>query len=493
MLRGLTPESLGRALDAFDGGDLHHAAQLWDSMAKRDDVIASVKPKREKAVSRRDWQILTADDSRAAKKHQAALEDFWNNITAVDALNRNDSGGISKLIRQMMAAQSYGFAAHHLVWQPSRQGLSCLFEFVPLWFFENRTGELRFRPTGVEYSGEEMKDQDWLVTTGDALMFAGSIGYLAKRNSLADWMVFCEKFGIPGVLGKTKQAQDSAGGRAMQEAVEAFSSDWEAVLYGDDGSGGIDLIQAAGGATLPFQPLIDRIDRRLSALWRGADLSSMSSTQGEGRGATLQREEMDLIEADDALMISEKLNEIERHVIAWHFGRGVRPLAYIRLSVPLREDLKLLLEAISKLVELGASIAVEDILERFGIEQPKPGATLLAKANPQSAIPNPQSPDAAQINAARDRAEEVFLAQAGRLLANARVQDHTTMVEELRDVLRADDATLLNALSGFIVKLPESVGQDAAQVEAWETLIASAMVNGLALAQPDPDDDNDET
>ena len=490
MLRGLTPESLGLALDAYDAGNLGQAARYWEKMAVRDDVIASVKPKREKAVARRDWQILTVDDSRTAMKQKAVLEDFWNNIQAVDALNRHDRGGISKLIRQMMSSVSYGFASHHLVWMPTRERLSCLFEFVPLHFFENRTGELRFLKTGLEYSGEEMPDNEWMISTGDALMIAGSIGYLVKRNCLADWMLFSEKFGIPGVVGKTKQGKDSPGGEAMADAVEAFSNDWAAVLYGDDGSGDISLIEAKGGSTLPFPLLIERVDRRLSGLWRGADLSSMSSGSGEGTGASLQREEMDLIEGDDALTISEKLNEVERLVLEWHFGRGVRPLAYIRLSVPQREDLKLLLEAVTKLVELGAKISVDDMLERFGIEQPKAGDELLRKASEKAVTEPVEEPlTEAQINAAKDKAEERFLAQAGRLLANARATDHAAMVEELRDVLKADDATLLNALSGFITRLPESVGKDAAQVEAWETLLASALVNGLALGKPETAED----
>jgi phage gp29-like protein len=488
MLRGLTPERLGRALDAYDAGDLGQAAQLWQSMATRDDVISSVKPKREKAISRRDWQILTVDDSRAALRQQAVLQDFWGNIRAVDALSRHDRGGIAKLIRQMMTAVSYGFASHHLVWQPSRDRLSCEFEFVPLHFFENRTGELRFRETGLEYSGKELAPNEWMVTTGDALMIAGSIGYLVKRNSLADWMVFSEKFGVPGVVGRTNQGKGTEGGDAMAEAVETYMNDWAAVLYGDDGSGKIDLIEAKGGNTLPFPMLIERVDRRLAALWRGADLSSMSSGSGEGTGASLQREEMDLIEADDALIVSEKLNEVERLVLEWHFGRGVKPLAYIRLSVPQREDLKLLLEAVTRLVEMGAKIGIDDVLERFGIEQPKADDDLLQSSSKAAARPDPEEtldPET-QINAKRDRTEERFLAKAGRLLANARVTDHAAMVEELKDVLRSDDATLLNALSGFITRLPESVGQDAAQVEAWETLLASSLVNGLALGRPDP-------
>lgn len=491
MLRGLSPESYGRAIDAFDAGDLGAAAMLWDAMSRRDDVISSVKPKREKAVSRRDWQVLTVDDSAEAKRQQAVLESFWNNIEAVDALNRNDRGGVAKLIRQMMSAVSYGFASHHLVWRPSRSELSCTFEFVPLWFFENRTGELRFRPTGLEYDGVDMPRQEWMVTCGEGLMVAGGIGYVVKRSALADWMVFSEKFGIPGLLGKTSQGKDTPGGEAMQTAVETFSSDWEAVLFGADGNSTIELVKADGAAgSLPFPALIDRVDRRLAALWRGADLSSMSSGSGsEGLGASLQREEMDLIEADDALMISERLNEIDRQVLAWHFGPKVKPLAYFRLSVPQREDLKLLLEAVSKFVDLGAEIAVEDMLERFGIETPKAGAELLQRPSKAPADPMRGGAGAvdargqAQINA--ERAEDVFIARAARLLARARVSDHRAMVDDLRGVLEHDDATILNALQGFIAGLPDQVGQDAAQRAAWQAMLAGALVNGLALGAGD--------
>jgi len=493
MLSGLTPQSLGMALDAYERGEFSRAALLWRSIALRDDVIACVKPKREKAVARRDWQILSVDGSATAAAHQATLDEFWSNITAYDALNRNDRGGVSKLIRQMMQSQSYGFAAHHLVWQPSRLGLTCAFESAPLWHFENRTGEFRFLPTGMEVDGIDMPQSEWMITVGEPLMIAGSIGYLAKRNSMADWMVFSEKFGVPGILGKTSQAQDSEGGRAMQEAIETFSSDWEAVLFGDDGSGKIELIQASGSsATLPFPALIDRIDRRLAALWRGADLSSMSATQGQGQGASLQQDEIDLIETDDALLISETLNEIERRVIAWHYGPRVKPMAYFRLSTPQREDLNLLLSAVTKLVELGGEVGVQNIMERFGIEQPKKGDPLLRAAtvnpvNPVNPVPASDLDPITQteINAQRrDRNEELFLARAARLLAGAAADDRADMVDDLRVILNTDDANLATATESFLGKLPDRIGQDQHQITAWETLLASSLVNGLALAKP---------
>jgi phage gp29-like protein len=482
MLRSLSGDSLANALDSFEAGNLRAAAQLWQSMTERDWCIANVKAKREKSVSRRDWQVLTVDDSGEAKRQAKVLTDFWNNVKAVDAFDLNKRGGFSLLVRQMMQAVSFKYQAHHLVWTPGSDALRATFEAVPLSFFENQTGRLRFCKTGLEYSGEEMPQDEWMVHCGDGLMVAGSIGYFCKRNALADFMAFSDKFGMPGILARTSQGKDTPGGIAMAEAAESFGQDWAAVLYGDDSSGKIELIQAAGNAAgLPMPALIEMVERRLTALWRGADLSSMSSSQGQGTGASLQEGETDLIEQDDALSISERLNEIEEIVLRWWFGPKVKVKAYIRLIVPQSEDLKLLLEATDKLVNLGAPIAIADILERFGFATPKDGTELLGKRE-QPTENSEQPTENSQINA--DQAEDAFLAKAGKLLAKANREDRENLVGGLKAVLSSPEGTQLNALAAFVEQLPDNIGQDAAQVRAWEVLLASALVNGWAGSQP---------
>ncbi|MBB5033162.1 phage portal protein family protein [Prosthecobacter vanneervenii] len=482
QLRGLSGETLACALDGFERGDFRQAAAFWQPMALRDDTISIVKPKREKTVARRDWQVLQVDDSSEAKEQKAVLTQFWGNVKAVNAYDMNHRGGIALLIRQMMEAVSYKYASHHLVWSPAREQLGCTFEYVPLQFFENRTGLLRFLPTGLEYEGNALAEGEWMVTVSDGLMVAASIGYLAKRNALADLLAFSDKFGMPGMLGRTKHGKDTDAGRAMAEAVEAFGQDWAAVLYGDDGmvKDPIQLIRAEGGTgSLPMPAIMERVDRRFTALWRGADLGTLSAK--DSAGASLQDGETDIIEQDDALTISEKLNEIERIVLGFHFGpkAAANPKAYIRIIVPQSEDLKLLLQVVQTLVGMGVPMAVADIQERFGLAQPKAGADLLQDPG---AKPAPQDLGSLMNQRANaDAEEERFLAGASRLLAKAATEDRADLVAQMKDVLRAPDATRLNALASFIEHLPESIGQDSAQVSAWETLLASALVNGWAL------------
>jgi len=370
-IRNLSAVSLTRALEAYDRGEPREAAMLWDTMASRDDTIPGVKAKREKSVSQRKYEITMLEKSAAAQAHKDVLAAFWENVRYESAWNRDDQGKLAKLIRSMQQSVSYGYSAHHIVWRPSRAGLRATFEHVPLWFFENRDGSLKFLPTGFGLDGVELEPRDWLISSGDALMVSASIGYFIKRATLQDWLRFSEKFAMPGVVGKTAAAQGTPQGNAMRDAVEAFGNEWAGVIYGADGSASIELIQANGNpAAMPMPALIDRVDRKIAALYRGADLSTMSSgASSDGVGASLQGEESDILERADAVDRSEELQRVERTVIAYHFGRGVEPLAQIEIQVPEREDQSTLLDAVRLFVGMGAKVPVRETMARFGMSE----------------------------------------------------------------------------------------------------------------------------
>ena len=368
-LRILSPQMLGRVLDAFAAGDLREFALLAETIAERDDTIKGVKGKREKAVAGLPWSILTSGKTGTADRHKKILEDFWNSVEVVNAFDRNERGGIARLVKQMMSAVSVRYAAHHIVWLPESGRLRATFEFVPLWFCENRTGRLRFLADSGGLDGVEMDDSNWMVTVGEGLMIACAIGYLAKRYCLQDWLAFSEKFSMPGIVGATSAAKGSPEGLAMKSAVEAFGQDWAAVLYGvsDPTRPPIHLVTPNGNpAEMPMPALIERVDRRIAGLYRGADLSTMSSGAGEGAGASLQASESAILEADDCLMISETLRVVERRVIEWHDGKGVEPLAFIEITPRKKVDKRQLMKAMAALSDLGCRIGKADAAARLG-------------------------------------------------------------------------------------------------------------------------------
>ena len=382
----LTPDLLGRVLESFEHGHLREAALLWEKMAERDDMLSSVKPKREKDVSQLDMQVVVEPDSGAAgEAHKDVLLKFWKSVRAVNAYDRNERGGFRRLVKQMMTATSYRYAAHHIIWHPRPDGsLRATFEFIPIWLFENTTGKLRYLTSMSSLCGEDLDSSQWMVTTGDGLMIACSIGYLAKRSAFNDWLIFSEKFSVPGVLGRTSAKAGTAEANAMIEATQAFGHDWCAVVTGDDGTHAepIKIVQAQGNPSgMPMPAVIERVDRRLAALYRGADLSSMSSgSKAAGHGASLQDKESDILRRDDAETIAETLAEVSRLVLEWTFGSGVDPLARVELVVPLQEDATQIITAATQLVDRGAQISAAALMERLNLPRAADAADALHAA-----------------------------------------------------------------------------------------------------------------
>jgi phage gp29-like protein len=329
-IRDLKPENLALQLDQFHNGVVGPAARMWDAMERRDVYLRNVISKRKKSVARLSWEILTKDDSEEAKQQAKALEQFYKSIRATSVLKQDEQGGLSLLIRQMCDAIGKEFAVHEIVWAPRPDGLSAEFRFCPLWWFENKTGKLRFLPQEFATDGEEMAEGEWLVTVGEGLMECSSVAYVFKHMPLKDWLSFSEKFGLPGVLGKTNAPKDSPEWTAMEEAVGNLMNDWAAVASANDV---IELIETKGGAGhLPFPPLVEYCDRAIAAVWRGADLSTIAK-DGNAVGASLQGDESNLLLEDDAEVISETLNErVTRYALQIIYGPDVEPLAFLKLQ-----------------------------------------------------------------------------------------------------------------------------------------------------------------
>ncbi|HZV33353.1 MAG TPA: DUF935 family protein [Verrucomicrobiae bacterium] len=324
----LTPRLLASYLDAFRLGFFRNIAIAWDALERRDYKLQAVAPKRKKAVARYGWEILTLDDSPAAQQQKLALEYFYNHLTATNVLDENETGGFSLLVRQMMDAVGKRYAVHEIVWQPqgksmvdgprvdgANPSLTATFRFCPLWWFEGTQGRLRFLTSEFGIYGVDMEPGGWLVTVGDGIMEACSVAWVYKNLPLRDWLSYTEKFGTPGIIGKTESALDSAEWEQFAETIRAFSQNWSSIV---SKSNEVELIQPKGSGEGPFAALIEKMDRAITILWRGADLGTLSSHNAAG--ASLQEDETNLLEIDDAQMISETLTaQVSRYVLQYHF------------------------------------------------------------------------------------------------------------------------------------------------------------------------------
>ncbi len=375
-IRSLTPASLARILDDFHAGNLKQAALIWDAIERRDDLLQGVISKRKKAISRLPWEILTLDNSEEAMRQKFLLEQFYNNLQCVNAYDENERGGIPLLIRQMMDAVGKRYAVHEVVFKPftqhSKRFLTAEFRFVPLFFFENKEGRLQY------IGGDKkipLKSDEWLITTGDGLMESCSIAYLFKHLPLRDWLIYCERNGMPGVKGITNARPGSEEWEIAREAVQNFGAEFHALMTaGTD----IQAIDISGKGELPYPKLVERMDRAMAALWRGSDLTTLG--QQYGLGSSVQSFERNLLEEDDAQMISDTLHEqIDRCVLKYLEGTEY-PKAYFQLKASPNKNLNNDLNIIKTLWDMGVELSLNDVREHFGINPPANHEDLLKKS-----------------------------------------------------------------------------------------------------------------
>jgi GNAT superfamily N-acetyltransferase len=368
-LRSLTPERLASALDQSAAGWLREQALICEVIEQREAIVRSVMTKRRAAVARRDWQIVMPDpDDPKAEAHKATLEHFYNNLTVTDAADLNVRTGFSGLLRQMMDAIIQRYAVHEIIWKPGADGLTAELRRVPLYFFENRTGKLRFVGPETRADGVDLEEDGWMVTVADGIGEAISICYMYKRMGVQDLLAFSEKFSIPGVLGRTSAKKDSPEGIAMRDSVLAYASEWVGLVYGDDGAikDPIQVIQTPGAATLPQMTIAEYMDRMIATLVRGGDLSTIS--RKDSTGSNPQEDETAALLEDDCALVSETLQtQLDRLVIRMVHGDET-PAAYIVVNPPDTTDARREIEIDEALARLGVKQKPEDLAERYGRE-----------------------------------------------------------------------------------------------------------------------------
>ncbi len=504
-LRSLTPERLTSAMDSAAAGWLREFALILEAIGKRDAICRTVLGKRKSAVSRQPWNIEIVqgeEENPEAQAHQKTLEHFYANLTVTDATNLNVRTRVSGLLKQMMDAVLQEFAVHEIVWKPTNEGLSAELRRVPIYFFENRTGRLRYIGPDTRADGIPLEEDGWMVTVAESVGEAISICYMFKRLSVQDWVAFSEKFSIPGVLGRTTHAKDTAEGNAFRDAVANFGSEWVGVFYNDDGSmkEPLQIIQTLAGSSLPQKEMAEYMDKLITVLVRGGDLGTLS--QEDSQGASLQGDESENITADDCAMVSEVLQtQLDPLVIRMVHGE-VKALAQFVVAPPANEDLTRDLQIDEGLDRMGVKQKPEDIAERYGREHDQALAEKaeMAKAEILKSAEGKEAEEPERKGPAGAKEKPTAIAEnshpfqewvaevRGERKAAALQGLRTALAEDLRplgDALFAamnagDEAAFKAALRKLSKDMPEFL-ESSALAEAMAGVMAEAFTAGAAI------------
>lgn len=383
-LRNWTPDVLVRQLEAFSRGEIAHLAWVMEWLEKHDDTISTVAPKAKAAVSRHGYDVLLKGEIRPEQKQlaqdqQGFLDEFFQNLTATDAVEKEEWGGMRLLVQQIMDGYGKGYAAHHVIWRPGNGTLSAELVKVPTWFFEVTEGVMRYLPSHAAQRGVDLETlggrSAWMTTKGRGVMLAGVLARMFKQIPIQDWLTYCDRHGMPAFIGKTTAAQGTDGWRQMSTAVASIGSEFGAVINTGDV---IDVLDLKGQGELPYEKLVDRMDRAQVMLWRGGDLSTIS--RSDAVGSNPQQEEADELDADNAAWVSETINRnLSIRALQWKFG-NVPVLVELKLRTKTRDNLKEDIEVVKVAKEMGVRISASWFVSKFGLVEADQGETALGES-----------------------------------------------------------------------------------------------------------------
>lgn len=500
-LWGANPDTLVTAVTAYHAGNIAQLAKIVDAYERQDDVAATGRMKRDASVARCEHTVLIEEgheDDPRAQLHRETLQRFWATIRCTSAFNRAERGGIRLLKKQMMSARTHGWSAHNILWHTEGGALRAEFVQIPMWHFENLTGELRFREHVTDWYGVPLWDGGWLINSATPIGPAVALACCAKRMSLQDWMLFSERAATPGLLGKTAAAPGTEAWNNLCEMLRRWSRAWTGAVDKDTDITPVNL----NTGTPPMPQLVERMDRAIAALYRGADLSTIS--KGEGLGASLQGEESDMLESDQCAEISEALHEqVDRFVIRFMCGDD-EPLAYIWIEPVSKPDVESNTKIDNHLAQFGIRLSKRDMLQRYGRAEAaddgdalEPPAQGFGDGQPQPFGPLPNERRVAGLlqtalppfkTASKDSGAQRAVSGADapegvlRAFADAVSNDAKPLADQVKKLLDLIDAGKEAEAASFAATLSANLASYLPEDPESATVLAEAMAEKYAQA-----------
>ena len=390
----LDMEMLASQLNAFRIGELRLMGKTWEVMFERDAELAVNAQKRYDDIAGREWKVVS-DGSLNGDKHALALTYFYDHLKATAALDQDVTGKCDQLIAQVATAHSNYYSCHEILLRvdnPAAKEITAEFRHTPVWFFESRRGYLGYLQHIFDMYGQPCIEGEWLTVVGMGWMRPLSMAFAMKMFPLRDWLLFCTRYGSGFLEGITDAQKDSPEWNQASEALETIANDG-VVLH----NRGVEFkfLEQAARNSLPFAPIVEKIDGLYAKCYRGVDLATGSRASGGAEGdkgknpvgASVQAEESGIFVLRDCKWVTGYFNErIDRPIIRYLFNQ--EPRAAFALMPPIDDNTADDLSCAQGLVPMGLRIALKEAYQRFRWKEPAPGEPCLEAAAAQAIGPN---------------------------------------------------------------------------------------------------------
>ena len=240
---------------------------------------------------------------------------------------------IDKLVSEGLDAALFGYQPAEICWVPEGGYLwpASVLAKPAEWFCFDDNNQLRFRTKEQPHEGILLPEGKFILFSQDASYDNPyGIGDLSrcfwpvqfKRGGFKFWITFCERYGMPWLVGRHPRGTSVAETDQMLERLENMVQDAIAVIP-DDAS--IDIVEATGKANTSdvYEKLLYYCRSEIAIALLGQNQTTESSANLASAKAGMEVAK-DISDAD-ARMVANGINQLIDWMVYYNFGEVERP------------------------------------------------------------------------------------------------------------------------------------------------------------------------
>lgn len=344
-----------RVLQGRGGGNL----EIYEQVRSDWQVKACFEQRRNAVVSA-EWQVDAASDRRVDKQAAEWLRlqldrVRWDNVTD-----------------KMLWGVFYGYAAAELVWevQDGKLGWRKIqvrnrrrFRFAPDGSLRLLTPQrmLDGEPAPAPYfwhiaAGADHDDEPYGLGLAHWLYWPT----LFKRNGIAFWLTFLEKFAAPTAVGKFEPGATAEEKAKLLAAIQAIRTNSGIIV---PNGMQVELLEASRSGTADYAALRDAMDEAIAKAILGQTMTTEDGSS-EAQAKVHLQVRQDIIKADSDLVCESFNLGPVKWLTLFNFPNAQPPRVYRQLEE--EDDLDTRAERDTKIKAMGFKPSLDYIRETYG-------------------------------------------------------------------------------------------------------------------------------
>ncbi len=434
---GLTPEKVASAFKQADIGITRPLQEIF-SKVEEDPHVQSVLSKRRRAVTSRTLQITPVEKPRPEGKPVVSplaqkAADYCKSVLFGDG-DRDGIDELEDVLYDLTDAIGRGYSVVEIVWEDvNGELLPVKLKHWPARFTQlgdpyARHGErdridadqIRILTQKEDIRGEAVEDMPhkWIVhrhkartevLAKAALLRAVTWWMMFKHWSVADWGIFCERYGMPVRLGKypaggLEPGADDRELAVLEEAVLRLGKDSGAII--PEGCS-VDFVETRHQGEGPYERHAKFCNGEISKAVLGNTLTTEVGSTGGNRalGEVHERAEDDMTDADALRLAKTVKRDLLAPLVRFKFGSRT-PVPNARFLTEEERAQKELAERDQILVRgIGLEVPKRYFYETYEIPRPEHGEEVV-KPPAQKITAEDDLPEDAETQQHADQLEQ---------------------------------------------------------------------------------------